>query len=143
MTSPPSLARANRFLRICFWAGAITDAGAAAQMLSTRVFSLAYRVPDFSPGADYRFAIGMGASLMIGWTVLLLWADRAPLQRKAILPITVIPVIVGLAANQGLALANGFIPLAALVPVWALQLVLSVAFIASYCHARAIEKSLG
>ncbi len=142
MTSASALARATRFLRVCFWVGALTDAAAAVPMLSTRVFRFVYRVSDVSPGADYRFAMGMGASLMVGWTVLLLWADRAPLQRKGILPITVIPVIVGLAANQGVALSSGFLPLAALAPVWALQLVLSVAFLASYGYARSVERAL-
>ena len=143
MCSGSQLARAIRFLRICFWLGAITDAGAAVQMLSPRVFAFAYRVPDFAPGPDFRFAIGFGAPLMIGWTVLLLWADRAPMARKGVLPITVVPVILGIAANEVSALREGFIPLAALAPVWALQLVLAVAFIASYSYARAVEKGAG
>ena len=137
------LNRARVLLRICFWAGALTDAGAATQMLSTRVFSLAYRVPGFAPGADYRFAMRMGASLMIGWTVLLLWADRAPLERKGVLLITVLPVIVGLAANQVVALRDGFIPVGALAPVWALQLVLAAGFIATYLYARAATSGRG
>lgn len=139
MTPAPSPDRAVRLLRVCFWAGALTDAGAAVQMLSPRVFGFAYRLPAFAPGPDYRFAMGMGASLMIGWTALLLWADRAPLQRKGILPLTVVPVIVGLAANQAVAASNGFLPLAALAPVWALQLGLSVAFLGAYRWARKVE----
>ncbi len=131
---------ARLLLRICFWAGALTDGGAAVQMLSTRVFGLAYRVSGFSPGPDYRFAMGMGASLMIGWTVLLLWADRAPFERKGVLLITVVPVILGLAANQVGAWRDGFIPLGALVPVWALQLVLSAVFVAAWAYARATER---
>jgi len=41
-----------------------------------------------------------GAPLMAGWTVLLLWADRQPLERRGVLPITVLPVIAGLMAND-------------------------------------------
>lgn len=132
--------RAARLIRICCWAGALTDLGAAVQMLSPRVFAFAYRPAGFAAGADFRFAMGMGASLMIGWTVLLLWAARRPLERKGILPLTVVPVIVGLAANQGIAVARGFMPLGAVVPVWVLQLVLSAAFIGVYLHARALER---
>jgi hypothetical protein len=112
-------------------------------MLSPRVFGFVYRIPGFAPRADYRFAMGMGASLMIGWTVLLLWAARSPMQRKGVLAITVIPVIVGLAANQAYAASSGFIPLAALWPVWALQAVLAVGFLAGYCYARAVEREEG
>ncbi len=139
MSPASKLARAIRFLRICFWLGAITDVGAAIQMLSPRVFAFAYQVPDFAPGPDFRFAMGIGAPLMIGWTVLLLWADRAPLQRKGVLPITVVPVILGIAANQAVALADGFMPLVALAPVWALQLVLTAAFLGSFFYARVAE----
>jgi hypothetical protein len=140
MESPANpVARARRLLRLCFWAGAIADAGSAVEMLSTRAFRLAYSVPDFSPGSDYRFAMGMGASLMVGWTVLLLWADRAPLQRKGVLVITVVPVILGLVANEVVALRHGFIPLGALAPVWALQVLLSAAFMATYVYARVVE----
>jgi hypothetical protein len=32
---------------------------------------------------------------MAGWTILLLWADRAPLERRGVLAITVFPVVVG------------------------------------------------
>jgi hypothetical protein len=124
--------RANRWLRAACWIGAITDAGAAAQMLFPRVFVFAYQPSDFRGGADYQFAMGMGASLMLGWTVLLLWAARRPLERRGVLLITVVPVIVGLAANEIVGAASGAFPVGPLVPVWALQIALCALFVVSY-----------
>ena len=54
--------------------------------------------------------MGMGASLMFGWTVLLLWADQKPLERKAVLLITLLPVVLGLALNEIIAVRAGFCP---------------------------------
>ena len=79
--------------------------------------------------------MGMGASLMLGWTALLLWADRKPLARKGVLLLTVFPVIAGLAANEAHAVANGFLPLSAVLPIWALQAALSTLFLVSYWRA--------
>ena len=87
------------------------------------------------PGADYRYAMGMGASLMLGWTALLLWADRKPLARKGVLLLTVFPVIAGLAANEAYAIATGFLALSAVLPIWALQAALSALFLVSYWRA--------
>ncbi len=44
---------------------------------------------------------------MIGWTVLLLWADRKPVERKGVLVITVFPVVIGLLIRSGVGAATG------------------------------------
>ncbi len=119
-------------LRVSYWVGAVTDALAAVQMLWPALFGFANGIPAFAPGADYRFAMGMGASLMLGWTALLLWADRRPLERKGVLVLTVVPVIVGLALNEALAVRAGFLPAASQAPIWILQLALAALFLSSY-----------
>ena len=48
----------------------------------------------------FRYGTRSGAPLMAGWTALLLWADRDPLARKDVLPLTIVPVIAGLMAND-------------------------------------------
>jgi hypothetical protein len=78
----------------------------------------------------------MGAALMLGWTVLLLWADRKPLERRGILPITVLPVVAGLMINEGYAVfGSGFLSLPAVAPIWILQSALSALFLVSYFKA--------
>ncbi len=127
---------AVRWLRISYWIGAVVDALAAVQMLWPSLFKLAMRPPGFAPGVEYRYAMGMGASLMIGWTALLVWADRKPMERKGVLPLTVLPVIAGLAANEARGVLEGFLPAVAVLPIWALQGALGALFLWSWWRAR-------
>jgi hypothetical protein len=125
-------ARAMRWVRAACWIGTATDACAAIQMLSPKVFAFAYRPNAFQPGVEYAFAMGMGASLMIGWALLLLWAARRPIERRGVLLLTTIPVVAGLVLNEVVAVARGFLPIAPLVPVFVLQLALGALFLGSY-----------
>lgn len=133
------MTEAIRWLRISYWVGAIVDALATVQMLWPSVFGLAMGLPSFAPGVEYHYAMGMGASLMVGWTALLIWADRRPLERKGVLPLTVLPVIGGLATNQARGVLVGFLPTLAVLPIWALQAGLSALFLWSYWRARKAE----
>ncbi len=111
---------ARRWLRISCWVGAVVDALAGVQMLSPRLFAFGMGLKDFHPGPDVRYAMGMGAALMFGWTALLLWADRRPIERRDVLALTVVPVIVGLAVNEAFGVASGFLSAAFAAPIWAL-----------------------
>ena len=133
---------AVRWLRISYWAGAILDAAAAVSMLSPDVFAMVNGLPDFHPGSEYRFAMGMGASLMVGWTVLLLWADRKPLERKGVLLMTLLPVIAGLALNEVIAVRAGFLPLLMTIPVWIVQALITGLFLFSYLNARKVQRQV-
>jgi len=130
------MTNAIRWLRISYWVGAIVDVAAGAQMLCPPLFALGMGLTTFNPGPEYRYAMGMGASLMFGWTALLLWADRRPIERMGVLPLTVVPVIAGLALNQAAGVGSGFLSVAAATPIWALQAVVSALFLVSYGVAR-------
>ena len=41
--------------------------------------------PFDRPGAELRYGLRAGAPLMAGWTLLLLWADRRPVERKDVI----------------------------------------------------------
>ncbi len=83
-------------LRFGFWAGALIDLFAFFNMIAsifTNVYS-GYEVHGTS--IEYMFAIGWGASLMLGWTSLLIWADRKPIERRITILFTAVPVIIGI-----------------------------------------------
>jgi hypothetical protein len=130
---------AVRWLRISYWAGAILDALVALSMLSPDLFAATNGLQDFHPGLEWRFATGMGASLMLGWTALLLWADRKPLERKGVLLITVLPVVLGLAVNEIVAVRAGFLPIATTILVWIAQAVITGLFLFSYLNAGKLK----
>lgn len=132
---------AIRWLRVSYWAGAIADALAALAMLVPEVGDALYRTEGLEPGDDYRYAMRLGASLMLGWTVLLLWADRKPLERRGVLPITVF-VIAGLAWAGAYAVSAGLIAAPNMAPTWVLQGVLTVLFLYSYFRSLGVTKEV-
>jgi hypothetical protein len=122
----------HKLLRISYWAGAIVDGVAALAMIFPALGKRMFGLTDFTPGPDYTFAMGIGASLMLGWTVLLLWADRKPVARKGILLITVFPVIFGIVIAEIMAVTSGLIAVRWMIPLWIMQAALSILFIFSY-----------
>lgn len=126
------------WLRLSYWVGAVVDFAAAWMMLIPSLFAFMNQPVNFHPADEFRYAMGMGASLMFGWAALLIWADRKPLERKEILPITLL-VVFGEALTQIWGVAVGFVPLSALVPTFIIQVVIALLFLFSYFNARRME----
>ena len=124
----------TRWLRVSYWAGAIADGLAAAAMLSPALGSAIYDRGGFEPGVEYQYAMRLGGSLMLGWTLLLRWAVGKPLERRGVLPLTVF-VIAGLASAGAYAVSHGFIELEKMLPTWGLQGFLTLLFLFSYFRA--------
>ncbi len=118
-----------RWLKIAFLAGIITDALALIPMLYPPMAKLMWGFDKLSD--NYFFAMGYGASLMAGWTLLLIWAYKRPLERRFIAFLTII-VIIGLIATEIFAIANGSININKMIPTWILQIVLLGLFSFSY-----------
>ena len=123
------------WLRISYWAGAVLDLLAGLTMLFPALFAINNGLSSFYPTPAYRYAMGMGAPLMLAWTVVLLWADRKPLERKGFLPITLL-VVFGEVINEIVAARTGYITPAALIPTWIVQALLTALYLFSYWNAR-------
>jgi hypothetical protein len=126
-------------LRVCYWIGAVADALSAVIMLSPKLGGSMYGMPDFNPGSDYRYAMGLGASLMLGWTFLLVWADRRPVERRGVLLLTVFPVLFGLIVSGIYAVTAGLIPANRMVPTWIFQGVITGLYLFSYLYTRDLK----
>lgn len=124
--------RRARLLRTAFAAGAVTDALAIIPMLFPPVARVLWGFDD--PGGAYRFAMGYAASLMGGWTALLIWAHRRPTERDAVAALTVF-VIFGLVATEIAAVSSGALSAWRMAPTWILQAVLVGLFGVAY-HLR-------
>jgi hypothetical protein len=121
--------RQAHLLRRAFLIGAITDGLALVPMLIPPV---ARRVWGFTnPSAPYQFAMGYGASLMLGWTVLLLWAYQRPIERRFVAALTVL-VIYGLVATEIAVVWSGHLEAWRMIPTWCLQTVLLSLFSSAY-----------
>lgn len=123
-----SLKEAIRWLRISYWTGAVTATLAALQMFVPWIFAAIYRQPGPQPLLQLRYEMGMRIPVMLGWTVLLLWANRDPFERRGVLLITIVPVIAGLVINESWPVLSGLVALEATLPVWGLQVILILLF---------------
>jgi hypothetical protein len=122
----------EKLLKTAFLAGAVTDALALFPMLIPPLAALLWGFDD--PSGAYRFAMGYGASLMLGWTVLLIWAYQSPIERRFVAALTVL-VIYGLVATEIVAVATGKLPLWRIAPTWVLQAALLTLFASSFHYA--------
>ena len=122
------------WLRISYWVGAVVDAVAAVLMLFPQRF-VSFMGIDLTPDQGFIFGLRYGAPLMIGWTLLLIWADSKPLARKGILLITTVPVVLGYIVIEIAAVSSGLVPLGRIAPNLVLQAVLIGLFTYSYLNA--------
>lgn len=101
-------------LRIAYWIGIVLDALAFVQMafpsLGKRMLNVAMEIEP-----DYVFAINLGAGLMLAWTLLLFWADRKPIERRMIIPLTMI-IIVWNTLTMAYGVRQNLIPAETLLP---------------------------
>ena len=117
------------WLRASYWIGAAADGYATFRML----------FPKIAQGPEYRYALGLGASLMLGWTILLIWADRKPVERKGVLLLTAFPVLLGLVMAELFAFHAGLVPLEKVLAVVIFLAALASLFTFSYFNARSID----
>lgn len=117
--------RQVKLLRGAFLTGAIADGLALLPMLIPRLAAAVWG--PFDASAGYRLAMGYAASLMTGWTFLLVWAYGKPEERRFVALLTLI-VLCGLVATEGLSVASGRLQASRMLPTWGLQLILLVWF---------------
>lgn len=126
-----------KMLRIAYWIGIVLDAFAFVQMafpaLGVRMMG-----SSISPDAAFGFALRLGAGLMLGWTLLLFWADRKPLERSGVIPLTML-VIAWNIGVLGSAIRAGLLPLGTELP----RIILLVATFIYYgvCFAATFRRS--
>jgi len=85
-----------RIIKAICWAGVLADALWTVALIFPGAFGLLTGRPEFQADLNFRLVMGIGASLMAGWTFLLGWAARKPVERRGVMLLTFCPVIVGL-----------------------------------------------
>jgi hypothetical protein len=117
------------WLKLSFIIGAIVDGIALIPMVIPWAAKTFWGFEGFT--GIYYFAMGMGASLMLAWTVLLLWAYYKPLERRYIALFTVI-ILVGIAATEIVCVSLDYIELKNVLPSLVMQAVLTALFSYSF-----------
>ncbi len=94
------------------------------------------------PSDQTQLALRYGTGLMIGWTILLIWGDQKPIERKDLLIMTVFPVIITgvvyeiLLFNAG----NQFLTLTSLMQSYIIRIPLSAIFLSGYILAKNLNQ---
>jgi hypothetical protein len=131
-----SLETVTLLARVAFLLGAVTDGLALLPMLSRRIGAALFGGDPSRANHEYRYAMGIGASLMAGWTLLLLWGAASPLERSALLVMTVFPVITGIVVATVLAVRRGVIRRSRVVPLWVHLAFVSLFYAVVYVLSR-------
>jgi hypothetical protein len=126
-------------LRICYWLGAILDARAAILLTLLRYRDLPAGIWTHQSAHAFAMQALRGAgdaySLMWGWTVLLLWADRKPVERRGVLLLTAVPVIPAIFLNMLQQWTGGFVPFGQIAPWFLFLIGLMSLFAFAYFYA--------
>ena len=127
------------FIRCVLWFGVVAD------FLNV----LAYCFPQMSVGifgGDVgritpftRYALAHAAVLMGAWTLLLVWTDRRPIERRGVMLLTV-PIALGIFGSFCYLLTEGILSGAA-TAMLAAPLVTAGLFLAAYLLSRTIDQS--
>ena len=122
------------FVRATYWLGAIVDALAAVQLLLPTSVTLLGAPGLRSPGAAGQPAV-VAATLMLGWSAVLIWAHLRTRERRTVLAITLV-VVLALAVGNTAAGLSGVTAWVRLALPLSIQVVLIAAFGASISIAR-------
>jgi hypothetical protein len=126
----------EKILRIAFLAGAVTDALAILPMLVPSLAQLLWGFSDET--GSYKFAMGYGATFMLAWTILLVWAYRKPVERKFVAVLTVL-VIWGFVLTEIMAVLSGSLAAWRMVPSWFMQAILICLFSWGFHYRRVMK----
>lgn len=127
------------FIKTCYYIGVAADLVATIPLIFPEIAKIMFGLNNFNVGNDYLYASRIGASLMFGWTLLLLWGSFKPIERKGILLLTVFPVLFGLLVSSFLVVISGFIELKFMVPLWIFYALIIPLYIFAYIYARKIN----
>jgi len=122
------------WLRLAYWWGIVVDAMMAALMSYPPLF-LRFVPVALSPDAGFTYGLISGVPLMVGWTLLLIWADRRPVERRDTLLLTV-PVVVGYLLVELYGILVGLSTFVGMLPLFIAQLAAITLFIFGYSNAR-------
>jgi len=126
----------KKLLVISYWIGIVADAVATVLLFSPAIAKFVLQPQPFEISAAYLYITRIAGALMLGWTVLLFWAQLKPVERADILLITLFPVVTLLAVAAVLVAKSNQISFSSLLPVFVLYFVVYCTFIPSYIWAK-------
>jgi hypothetical protein len=131
------------WLRISYWVGAVLDGLWVIPMLLPEIGLAIYGIKSMEITGGLRYTLAVGAALMAGWTCLLIWADRKPVERRGVLLLTIVPVIAGLRLSEIYLFVYGYVTVADMIPSWIMGVLTLALFIFSYVNSASLVRTAG
>jgi hypothetical protein len=126
----------KRLLIASYWIGIIADAVATLLLFSPTAANIVLQPQPFTIGPVYLYVSRIAGAMMLGWTILLFWAQLKPIERADILMLTLFPVVTILAGAAVLVARSGQIALSNLAPMFILYVVAFCTYLPSYLWAK-------
>jgi hypothetical protein len=126
-----------KVLKIAYVVGAVADLAVFLMMVLPQFATAFWGFEAFTE--QYFFAMGNAAPLMLGWTLLLLWAYKKPTERRFVALLTIL-IIVGIAATNIIMITRGLFTVADMLPSFLSQALLLGLFSYGYVFAKTGEK---
>ncbi|HET9910986.1 MAG TPA: hypothetical protein VFQ13_03800 [Anaerolineales bacterium] len=126
----------RKLLFLSYWIGIVADGLATVVLFSPTVANMVFQPRTFEISANFLYVSRIAGALMLGWTVLLFWAQLKPIERADILLITLFPVVTLLAAAAGLVVQSNEIAISRILPMFIFYLVVYCTFIPSFIWAK-------
>ncbi len=126
----------RQLLITCYWIGIIAAEIATLLLFFPELAMILLNPQPFESSETFLYVARIAGSLMLGWTVLLFWASRKPVERCDILGLTIFPVVTLLATSAILAVISNCISLSKMLPIFFLYSIVYSMFIPSYLWAK-------
>ncbi|TFH05465.1 MAG: hypothetical protein E4H14_12700 [Candidatus Thorarchaeota archaeon] len=131
----------GKFVRTMYWVGIILDAIVGIDILQATVTGQSFGIflPPLTEGIRYLEI--QVAIFMFGWTALLYWGSREPINRRIILLMTAFPVVVGLMSSNIYVLLIGLSSAITVTMNIVIQSILFVSLLLSFYLAETYARS--
>ncbi|MBI5099542.1 MAG: hypothetical protein HZB30_09930 [Nitrospirae bacterium] len=133
----------KKLLITSYWLGIVADAIATVLLFSPQAAEIVLQPQPFVISPLYLYVTRVAGALMLGWTVLLFWAQLKPVERTDILLITLFPVVSILAGAAVIVVRSGHISIINMMPMFTLYLVLYCTIIPSYIWVKKKRHEMG
>jgi hypothetical protein len=122
-----------KVLKLAYLLGAILDFLVFLMMVFPPLANAFWGFESFTD--QYYFAMGNGAPLMLAWTILLLWAYRKPVERRAVAPLTIL-IVVGIAITNIIMVTRGLFTVTGMLPSFISQTIFLLLFSVGYVFTQ-------
>lgn len=96
-----------RIMKTICWIGVAADALWSIALVIPQFYGILTGKPDLQVDLSLRIALGIAGALMAGWTLLLAWTAKNPVERRMVMALTAIPVVAGLFTVTLIGVING------------------------------------